>query len=66
MTNGEKSFKLVVKGNAIICPVCRRKLRGVRLLPGTVIKDASLMCHDCRAVMIVNIDKASATFSPRR
>ena len=66
MTDGEKSYKLRIRDTAIICPVCGRKLRGVRLLPGAVLRDVSMMCQGCRAILTVNIDEASATYSPRR
>ena len=66
MTTGENSYKLRIKNTAIICPVCGRKLRGVRLLPGAALRNVSMMCQGCRTVLIVNIDEASATYSPRR
>lgn len=67
LTNCKKTYKLTVKNNAIICPACGRKIRGIRLLPGAVLRDVSVMCQPCRRVWIVNIDEASATYeSPRR
>ena len=60
-----KTGRLELKENAILCPVCRRKIRGVRLQPGTVIKDLSIMCQGCRWVGIVNIDGADVkTYEP--
>lgn len=61
-----KLYKLEIKNEAIICPTCGRKIRGVRLLPGTVIRDMSIMCQGCKTVSIVNIDQASATYSSPR
>lgn len=61
-----KLYKLEIKNEAIICPTCGRKIRGVRLLPGTVIRNMSVMCQGCKNVSIVNIDQASATYSSPR
>ena len=61
-----KLYKLELRNEAIICPTCGRKIRGVRLLPGTVIRDMSIMCQGCKTVSIVNIDQASATYSSPR
>jgi len=61
-----KLYKLEIKNEAIICPTCGRKIRGVRLLPGTVIRNMSVMCQSCKTVSIVNIDQASATYSSPR
>lgn len=66
LTNCTKSYKLELKNQAIVCPCCGQKIRGVRLLQGTVVRDLSVMCQRCRTVSIVNIDQASATYySPR-
>lgn len=61
-----KLYKLELRNEAIICPTCGRKIRGVRLLPGTVIRNMSVMCQGCKTVSIVNIDQASATYSSPR
>ena len=55
--------RLVLKESAIVCPVCRRKIRGVRLLPGTVIKDMSIMCQGCRWIGVISIDQAGAAYT---
>lgn len=66
LTIHEKLYKLEIKNEAIICPTCGRKIRGVRLLPGAVLRNVSVMCQGCRTISIVNIDQASATYySPR-
>lgn len=58
---------LNMQNQAILCPNCRRKIRGVRVPPGGEMHGISVQCHDCRAKIIVNIDQASATYtSPRR
>lgn len=66
LTIHEKLYKLEIKNEAIICPTCGRKIRGVRLLPGTVIRNMSVMCQGCKQIVIVNIDQASATYSSPR
>ena len=66
LTAHGKLYKLEIKNEAILCPRCGRKIRGVRLLPGTVIRDLSVMCQGCHTVSIVNYDQTSATYhSPR-
>lgn len=66
LTMRRKLYKLEIKNEAIICPTCGRKIRGVRLLPGTVMRNVSVMCQGCHTISIVNIDQASATYaSPR-
>lgn len=59
--------KLVVdEKGAIQCPNCRRKIRRIRVKPGSELKGVSVQCSECRFEMQVNIDQASATFtSPR-
>lgn len=58
---------LSMQNQAILCPNCRRKIRGVRIPPGGEMHGISVQCHACRAEIIVNIDQASATYtSPRR
>lgn len=58
---------LNIQNRAILCPNCRRKIRGVRIQPEGVMRNISVKCHDCGAEIIVNIDEASATYScPRR
>lgn len=67
MTNPAKTYKLTVKNDAIVCPACGSKIRGIRLLPGAALRNVSVMCQRCRKISIVNIDEASATYeSPRR
>lgn len=58
---------LNMQNQAILCPNCRRKIRGVRVPLGGEMHGISVQCHACRAEIIVNIDLASATYtSPRR
>ena len=58
---------LSMQNQAIICPNCRRKIRGVRVQQGGMMRKVSIKCRDCGAEIIVDIDQASATYtSPRR
>lgn len=66
LTMRRKLYKLEIKNEAIICPCCGRKIRGVRLLPGTVMRNVSVMCQGCHTISIVYIDQASATYSSPR
>jgi hypothetical protein len=58
--------RLSVKGNAILCPTCRQKIRGVRVPPDSVIRGAELRCSVCGTKMTVYIDPTSAIFSGQR
>ena len=66
LTNCANCYILELKKEAIICPNCKRKVRGVRLLPGAVMRDISVMCQGCGLIAVVNIDEASATYSIAR
>lgn len=58
---------LNMQNQAILCPKCRRKIRGVRVQQGGMMRNISIKCRDCGAEIIVDIDQASATYrSPRR
>lgn len=58
---------LELRNSAILCPTCRRKIRGVRIPPGGVMLGVSIKCRDCGAEIIAYIDQACATYeSPRR
>jgi len=65
LTESRKLYKLEIKQEAIVCPACRQKIRGVRLLPGAVLRNVSVMCQRCHTISVVNIDPASAAYSPR-
>lgn len=66
LTMQGKLYKLEIKNEAIVCPCCGQKIRGVRLLQGTVVRKLSVMCQRCSTISIVYIDQASATYySPR-
>lgn len=66
LTDTGKCFTLELRNQAIICPNCGRRVRGVRLPPGAVMQNVSVMCRECRWVGIVNINEASATYSIAR
>ena len=66
LTNAQTGGILELRKQAIICPNCKRKVRGVRLLPGAVMRNASVMCQSCGMIAIVQIDEASATYSLAR
>ena len=58
---------LEIRKGALICPTCRRKIRGVRLLPGGSMRGVDVRCDGCRGRIIVDIDEARAVYaSPRR
>lgn len=58
--------RLRLDGNAILCPVCRQKIRSVRVPPGAVLKGTELRCSTCGQKMIVYIDSTSAIYSGQR
>ncbi|MBR2582393.1 MAG: hypothetical protein IKO83_01535 [Oscillospiraceae bacterium] len=67
MQTVENCGKLVVdEKGAIQCPNCRRKIRRIRVKPGSELRGVSVQCSECRFEMQVNIDQASATYSSPR
>ena len=57
---------LRLSGSAILCPVCRQKIRGVRVPPDGVLRGVELRCANCKNVITVHIDQTSAYYSGQR
>ena len=49
--------KLDVRNGWLICPVCHRNRRLLRVRPSTEAKDLQLFCKDCKSEIVVDIDK---------
>lgn len=59
--------KIVADENgALLCPVCKSRLRSVRVREGAEVHGLSLMCHRCKTQFELEISaQASASESPR-
>ena len=66
MRTAQQSGILRLEENAIICPTCRHKIRGVRLPPDSAMRGVEILCNSCGTRMTVNIDPTSATYSGQR
>ena len=66
MTNAGKSHKLELRKGAIVCPNCSRPIRGVRLLPGAAVRNETVMCQQCRTILLIHVQEASATYEIAR
>ena len=60
MQSQPKPARLVVKDGWVICPVCRRNHRLLRVDPETVAKDLPIYCRDCKTEIILNIDRGQS------
>ncbi len=58
---------LTVEGGWLVCPVCSRNRRLLRILPQTKAQDLPLYCKRCGNEILVNIDdKSLSRKSPSR
>ncbi len=60
MQFNEKTAKLVVRNGWVICPVCRRNHRLLRVEPETEARDLPVYCRDCKTELILNIAKGQS------
>ena len=55
-----KYDKLVVKDGWIVCPVCNRNHRLMRVKPETEAQYLPVYCRTCRSELILNIDRGQS------
>lgn len=71
---GEKVFTdgvsrgkiLTVRDGFLVCPVCRRNRRLIRIAPDTQARRLVVFCRDCKTEHIVDIDKGQCFESRSR
>lgn len=51
---------------AILCPVCRRKIRGLRLSDSAEIRNVNLQCNWCKNQFDIEITQTGQRFSSPR
>ena len=51
---------------AIVCPICRRKIRGIRLQDQAEMKNINLQCNWCRNKFDIEITKTGQRFQSQR
>lgn len=54
-----------VKEGAIVCPQCRRKIRGLRLYPESTARRLNLQCQSCGCNFDIDIPTGQRSDSPR-
>lgn len=54
------AVKLLVKDGWVICPVCRRNHRLLRVDPETAAQNLPVYCRTCRTELILNIEKGQS------
>ena len=52
--------KLIVKDGWVMCPVCKRNRRLLRVEPETQALDLPVYCRDCKREIILNIDRGQS------
>ena len=56
---------VTVKDGAVICPQCRRKIRGLRLYPDSYAERLNLQCQSCGCNFDIDIPTGQRCNSPR-
>ena len=56
-TNKNHGKLLTVKDGYLVCPICRRNKRVMRINPDTVATRVVAYCRDCNTESIVDIDR---------
>ena len=56
-TNKNHGKLLTVKDGYLVCPICRRNKRVMRINPDTVATRVVAYCRDCKTESIVDIDR---------
>lgn len=46
--------KILLDAGAMICPVCRRKIKGTRVLPDFEMQNISIRCNWCKHTFLAN------------
>lgn len=52
--------KITVTNGWIICPVCRRNRRLLRVEPETVARNLPVYCRDCKQEIVLNINRGQS------
>lgn len=51
---------------AIVCPICRRKIKGIRLQDQAEMRNINLQCNWCRNQFDIEITKTGQRFQSQR
>ena len=63
--NANRDTMVTIKEGAVICPQCRRKIRGLRLYPDSSAKKLNLQCQACGCNFDIDIPPGQRHDSPR-
>lgn len=55
-----KSAKMVTKDGWVRCPVCKRNKHLLRIVPETEARNLLVYCRDCKAEIVLNIDRGQS------
>lgn len=67
MKIAENCGKIATDGmGAILCPVCRRKIKGLRLLDQAELRNINLQCNWCKSRFDIEITLTGQRFYSQR
>ena len=67
MISGDFCGTIATDGRgAIVCPICHRKIRGIRLKDQAEMKNINLQCNWCRNKFDIEITKTGQRFQSQR
>ena len=63
--NASCDTMVTIKEGAVVCPRCRRKIRGLRLYPESTARRINLQCQSCGCNFDIDIPSGQRSSSPR-
>ena len=63
--NASCDTMVTIKEGAVVCPQCRRKIRGLRLYPESTARRINLQCQSCGCNFDIDIPSGQRSSSPR-
>lgn len=60
LKNGSSCGTLVIKDGWVVCPVCHRNKRLLRIAPDTEAHALPVYCRDCKTEIVLNITRGQS------